>query len=249
MAIKNSKSTNFPTVIGFAFLTVLLIIFSTASCQQAEEVAETEGPVLEEGKLAFEGTVKVALGNYMFVPEAQGFDIVVQGDVSTGELSTLVGKEVRGEGVFSPDSPWLLIAETLEMKDESGVYTNVFTLMTEVSDPTDYLNIEQRNAIEALEELAYNQNDGWEGKTQAKVYGRLEQQEENTRIIVLNEDGDTVGRIIVDNIGDVAQYYLQKLRLFTEFWFYMDVKETVPWQTRRRSRELFHADVMFAGLF
>lgn len=249
MTLGKCKSTKIHTILGLPFLILMLVISGTISCQKAEEAVEQEGAILEEGKLVFEGTVKVAMGNYMFVPEAQGFDIVVQGDVSTGELSSLVGKEVKGEGTFFPESPWLLIAATLDVKDESGTYNNVFTLAAEPSEPGDYLNFEQRNEFEALLELAYNRNEGWEGKTKAKVYGRLEQEGETTRIVVLNEDGDTIGRVIVDNLGDVAQYYLDKLRLFEEFWFYMDVKETVPWQTRRRSRELFHADVLFAGLF
>ncbi|MBU1338330.1 MAG: hypothetical protein KKD56_04595 [Acidobacteria bacterium] len=48
---------------------------------------------------------------------------------------------------------------------------------------------------------------------------------------------------------DFADYYIKKLRLFNEFWCYLNVKETVDWGTRRRTRELFHADLLFAGLF
>ena len=42
---------------------------------------------------------------------------------------------------------------------------------------------------------------------------------------------------------------LEKLGHFDKFWFYLDVKETVDWSQRRRTREMFHADVIFAGLF
>jgi len=77
----------------------------------------------------------------------------------------------------------------------------------------------------------------------------LEQNEDAVSIVVLNDKDREVGRIIVDNIDDVADFYIKKLNLFDKFWFYIDVKETVEWNTRRRSRELFHADVLFAGLY
>jgi hypothetical protein len=54
---------------------------------------------------------------------------------------------------------------------------------------------------------------------------------------------------LVDNFTDFGNYYLKKLRLFDKFWFYMNVKETIDWSERRRTREMFHADVVFAGLF
>jgi hypothetical protein len=53
----------------------------------------------------------------------------------------------------------------------------------------------------------------------------------------------------VDSFSDYAQFYLQKLSLFEQFWFYLEVKDTVEWRARRRTREMFHADVLHAGLF
>ena len=56
-------------------------------------------------------------------------------------------------------------------------------------------------------------------------------------------------KILVDNETDFARYYIKKLSLFKEFWFYLEVKTTVDVKVRRKSRELFHADVLFAGLY
>ncbi|MGD8540558.1 MAG: hypothetical protein PVI66_17730, partial [Candidatus Aminicenantes bacterium] len=68
-------------------------------------------------------------------------------------------------------------------------------------------------------------------------------------IVVFDDRGREAGWILVDTMDDLADFYVKKLHLFDKFWFYMDVKETVEWRTRRRSRELFHADVLFAGLY
>jgi hypothetical protein len=100
-----------------------------------------------------------------------------------------------------------------------------------------------------LDNLAYNKNEGWEGKERAKVYGQLESGEDKTSITILNEKGDRVGSVIVDSVDELAEYYMRKLTHFEKFWFYLNVKETVDWRTRRRTRELFHADVLFAGLY
>ena len=103
-------------------------------------------------------------------------------------------------------------------------------------------------------ERRYNKNKLWEGKETVKVYGQLEEitkegQEPVYKIIVLDEKGKQIGRILIDNMTDFARYYLKKLHLYNKFWFYLKVKETVPWRVRRRTRELFHADLVFAGLF
>jgi len=69
------------------------------------------------------------------------------------------------------------------------------------------------------------------------------------KIVVVDEEDQEVGKILVDSISDFAQYYVKKLGLFDYFWFYVTVKDTVEWSDRRNSRDLFHADIQFAGLF
>jgi hypothetical protein len=122
----------------------------------------------------------------------------------------------------------------------------------------DYVTLPEREEFHQLEELSYDKKDVWEGTEKAKIYGTLEQAEETEEgeeeapqiITVLDpEDNDEIGKVIADNMTDFAKFYIQKLELFDEFWFYVNVKETVDWSTRRRTREMFHADVVFTGLF
>jgi hypothetical protein len=142
-----------------------------------------------------------------------------------------------------------LIANNVDVKDESGEWMTVFTRSEDVMT-AEWMTQQGRDEVfPALVDLAYNKNEGWEGKEKAKVFGQLEQEEDAVFIAVLDDKGGEVGRIIVDNMDDLADFYIKKLHLFDKFWFYMDVKETVEWRTRRRSRELFHADVLFAGLY
>ncbi|MGD8538455.1 MAG: hypothetical protein PVI66_07040 [Candidatus Aminicenantes bacterium] len=221
---------------------------STVSCGTAEEGVEEESIDVKEGVVPFEGTVKVAVGRYVFIPEARGFDVIIQGDFEGG-TEGLVGKEVKGEGEYSPDKPSILIANTVDVKDASGEWMTIFTRSEDVLIP-EWMTQQGRDEVfVTLSDLEYNKNEGWEGKEKAKVYGQLEQDEDIVNIVVFDDRGREAGRILVDTMDDLADFYVKKLHLFDKFWFYMDVKETVEWRTRRRSRELFHADVLFAGLY
>ncbi len=236
-----------PAFLGMTFLAFLLVL-GTVSCGTSEESAEEEGLAVKEGVVEFEGTIKVAVGKYVFIPEASGFDIIVQGDFEGG-TEGLVGKQVKGEGEYHPERPSILIANSLDVKDASGGWMNVFN-RSEEAMVAEWMTQQGRDEVfPALVGLEYNKNEGWEGKEKAKVYGRLEQNENAVNIVVLDDKDREIGRIIVDNVDDLAEFYIKKLNLFDKFWFYMDVKETVDWGTRRRSRELFHADVLFAGLY
>lgn len=253
-----SQSRRISRVLLLSTLVFLLIWGGNLACKkEAEEVAEVkeEAKAEKEGIITFEGKVKVALGKYVFIPQVQGFDIVIQGNLESGDIQTLTDKEVRGEGEFSPENPSLLLANTVEVKEE-GKLTNVFTRSEEFM-AEDYLNLQQRNEFEVLKDISYDKKKSWEGKEKAKIQGRWEKQtvtegeeeREVYNIAVFNEKGEEIGKILVDNITDFAQYYIKKLRLFDKFWFYISIKDTVDWQIRRRTRELFHADVLFAGLY
>ncbi len=231
--------------IGIAVLACLLTVMGNVACQKTEEEVSL---AVQEGILPFEGTVKVTHGKYFYVPEAQGFDIVVQGSLNSGDLSTLIDKEVRGEGEFSPDVPSILVATTIEMKDDTGGWNIVFT-KTEDFVLEDYMDLQERESFQVIQELAYNKNEGWEGLENVKIRGQLAEIEGVYKIVVLDEEDQEIGKILVDSISDFSQYYLKKLGLFERFWFYVSVKDTVDWSVRRNSRELFHADILFAGLF
>jgi len=236
-------------------LCLMLTLGGQTACKKSEEVVEEEGTAtLEEGVIEFEGTVKVAVGKYLFVPKVRGFDIVVQGPLDVGETDSLIDNDIRGKGQFSLKNPSILVADEIEIKEAENVWRKIFTRSEEVA-LDDYLDLESREEFEVLENITYDKKDGWEGKEKVRVYGRLitetqgEGGGENHSIALLDEGGREKGTILVDNVTDFAQYYVKKLRLFDKFWFYITVKETVDWGTRRRTRELFHADVLLAGLF
>ncbi len=245
------RSVTFSRFLGIVVLACLLAVMGNIACKKTEEglvTGEESGLSLKEGIIEFEGTPKVSVGKFLYVPEAQGFDIVVQGPLDSGELSALIDKEVRGEGEFSPEYPSILVANTIEMKDDSGGWSPVFT-KTEDVILDEYLDLQARDGFQVIRELAYNDNEGWEGLENIKIQGTLEETDGAYKIVVLNENGQEVGNILVDNMANFAQYYVQKLGLFERFWFYVTVKETVEWSVRRTSRDLFHADILFAGLF
>ena len=245
------ESVKTSRVLGIAVLTCLLALLGNIACKSSEEgVVSGEESVLmvNEGIIPFEGTVKVTHGKFLYVPEAQGFDIVVQGSLNSGDLSTLIDKEVRGEGEFSPDVPSILVATTIEMKDEMGGWSSIFTKTEEVV-LDDYMDLQARDGYQVLEGLAYNDNEGWEGLENVKIQGLLEEADGAYKIVVFDENDKQAGNILVDSISDFAQYYVKKLGLFDRFWFYITIKDTVEWNIRRTSRDLFHAEVLFAGLF
>jgi hypothetical protein len=245
--------------LSLCLLAFLLVIGGSISCKKkaGEEMAlGEEGHLAKEGIISFEGVVNVGFGKYLFIPEVSGFDIIVQGTIESGDVSTLVGQEIKGNGAFSPETPSILIANDIEVKESGKGWQNIFT-RTEEFVIDDYLDLEARDEFQVLENLAYNKKEGWEGKEMAKIYGKLEtetvtegeEEKENFWIVILDEKNNEVGKIIVDSFTDFSQYYIRKLRFFDKLWFYITIKDTVEWRVRRRTRELFHADVLFNGLF
>jgi hypothetical protein len=254
-----SKQEKIIRALSFSLLALLLVIGAGISCKKkAGEVMAIgeEGLVAKERSIEFEGVVKVGVGKYLFVPEVSGFDIIVQGLMEAGDISTLVGKEVKGKGAFSPDRPSILVADDIEVKESGRSWKNIFK-RTEEFEIDDYLDLEARDEFQILKAISFDKKDGWEGIEKAKIYGKLEtetitegeEEKEISRIIILDEEDKEIGKIIVDNFTDFSQYYIEKLRFFDKLWFYLTVKDTVDWRVRRRTRELFHADVLFNGLF
>lgn len=249
MAIQTNKTDKVSRFIWVMLLAFLLVSLGSVACQKAEqEETGEETAEAEEGVMAFQGTVDTVVGKYVFLPEASGFDVVIQGDLQSGNLEDLIGKEVRGEGDISPEIPSILVANTLEVKEDSGAWASVFT-RTEEPVLEDYLDLSARDEYSALPDLSYDKKDLWEQKEKVKVYGTLEKNDSGDKIVVLDEEGDEIGKVLVDSYTDFCRYYLEKLGNFDKFWFYLNVKETVEWNERRRTREMFHADAVFAGLF
>jgi len=249
MAIQTNKTERVSWFIVVFMLVFLLVAFGSVACKRAEE-GETgeEEAGIQEGIMPFEGTVKTVVGKYVFLPEASGFDIVVQGNLASGTLESLIDKKVRGEGEISPDTPSILVANTIEVQGDSGDWANIFT-RTEEPILEDFLDLNAREEFVALADLSYDKKDIWEQNAKAKVYGSLEKNDTGDKIAVIDDEGNEIGKVLVDSYTDFCQFYLGKLGHFDKFWFYLNVKETVDWSERRRTREMFHADVVFAGLF
>jgi hypothetical protein len=247
-------------VLGWSLFAVVFITAGSIGCKKktaAQEPAQTEQVAgVKEGLNDFAGVVKVGFKKYLYIPAFQGFDIVAPGQVDSGDASTLVGKEVRGKGEFSPQRPSLLIANSIDLKEPEGGWRNVFTRSEEVV-LDDYLDLKRREEFQVLDGLAYDKKESWEGKEKGKVFGKLlkgmvteeGQQKEVYQIVVLDKKNNQVGVIVVDSFSDFARYYLTKLGIFENFWFYVTVKETVDWKTRQAADQLFHADVLYCGLF
>lgn len=249
MAIQTNTRDNVSRFIGVALIAFFLVAFGFVACQRAEEGETGEaGAETQEGIMSFEGTVKSVVGKYVFIPEASGFDIVIQGNLDSGDVESLVGKEIRGEGEISPDTPSVLVANSIEVKGDAGEWTSVFT-RTEEPVLDDFLDLNAREEFVVLADISYDKKDIWEENVKARVYGKLEKNDNGDKIAVIDDEGNEVGKVLVDSYTDFCQFYLGKLTHFDKFWFYLNVKETVDWSQRRRTREMFHADVVFAGLF
>jgi hypothetical protein len=196
----------------------------------------------------FEGTVKIGLGKYFYLPSAQGFDIAVQGQIESGDASKLTGKDIKVKGELLADKPSIFRADSIEMKEASGSFRNVFT-RTQDLVLDDYMNPLARDSFQELKITSALKNEEWEGKGNVKVYGKIQKGTAPAVILLTDEKNKEVGKIIIDTFTDYANYYMYKLRLFDKFWFYLNIKDTVDKKVRTKSRELFHADIIFCGLY
>jgi hypothetical protein len=218
-------------------LAMLAGLAGTMACQK--NAAETPAAEQYKAVTEFEGTVRAGLGRYMYLSTAQGFDIVLPGL----DAATLVGKTIKVKGNLLPDHPPIFLADSVETAPGVSSYTRSQDFMAE-----DFVEMKVREAVPALAITGVAKAEEWEGKGNVKVYGKLLKGDTDT--IVLSDDkGKEMAKIIVDNITPYANYYLKKLRLFDKFWFYINVKESVDKKVRPKTKEIFHADVVDIGLY
>ncbi len=223
----------------------LCVVLALAAVSFSQEKAEENAPAKPANE--FEGTVKIGLGQYFYLPTAQGYDIAVQGQIEGGDASKLTGKDVRIKGELLLDKPSVFRADSIDIK-QGGTFRNVFTRTADLVVP-DYIDPVTRDSFAVLEVTSALKNEEWEGKGKVKVYGSVQAGEGVSYILLVDAKGKEIGKIIADKYTDYAAYYLKKLRLFDKFWFYLDVKGTVDKAVRTKSRELFHADVFLCGLY
>jgi hypothetical protein len=208
----------------------------------AQESAQEQ--VVAPPATEFEGTATLGLGKYFYLPAARGYDIYVQGMIQGQDATFLNGKEVRVKGSMYKEEPSVFVAESIEIKDAAGQYQTVFT-RTEELKLENHLRTQDRGGFVALAITKADKSEDWEGKGKAKVYGKLV----GNTIVIADDKEKEVGKILVDSTTEFANYYIKKLNLFEKFWFYINIKETVDLKVRRKTRELFHADILFAGLY
>ena len=217
-------------------LAILVAFAGTVACQKKAEtaVAEVQTAVTE-----FEGAVRAALGRYMYLSTASGFDIVLPGF----DAATLAGKTVKVKGNLLLDHPPVFLADSVETSPGVSAYTRNQEFQAE-----DFVEMRVREGVPALKITGVAKAEEWEGKGMAKVYGKLVKGDVNY-IVLADEKGKDMAKIIVDSVSTYSNYYIQKLRLFDEFWFYINIKDSVDAKTRTRSKEIFHAGVVGVGLY
>lgn len=222
---------------GILFLSLVLVagMAGSVACQKKAETPATE---VIKAVTEFEGTVRAALGRYMYLSTAQGFDIVLPGF----DAATLMGKTIKVKGNLLPDHPPVFLADSVESGGQN-VYTRSAEFQAE-----DFVEMKAREAVPALVITGVAKPEEWEGKPQGKVYGKLQKGDVNY-LVLADAKGKEMAKIIVDSVSTYSNYYIQKLRLFDEFWFYLTIKDSVDKKIRPRTKELFHADVFGVGLY
>ena len=223
------------TAILILSLAILVAFAGTVACQKK---AETPAAEAVKAVTEFEGVVRAALGRYMYLSTAQGFDIVLPGL----DAATLMGKTIKVKGNLLADHPPVFLADTVESGGQT-VYTRSQDFKAE-----DFVDMKVREAVKPLAVTGIGKPEEWEGKGEIKIYGTLQKGDVN--YIVLSDDkGKELAKIIIDSTTLYANYYIQKLRLFDKFWFYLNVKDSVDKKIRTKTKEIFHADVVGAGLY
>lgn len=222
-------------------LAMLVALGGAVACQK--NAAEGQAAEIQKTVNEFDGTVRAALGRYMYLSTAQGFDIVLPGL----DAATLVGKNVKIKGNLLSDHPPVFLADSVELKEAAGAGSSVYTRSQEFQ-AEDFIEFKAREAVPVLAISGVTKPEEWEGKPQSKVYGKL-QKGEVTYIVLSDDKGKESAKIIVDSSTTYANYYLNKLKLFDKFWFYLNIKDSVDKKIRPRTKEIFHADVVGVGLF
>ena len=223
------------TAILILGLAILVVFAGSVACQKK---AETPAAEAVTSVTEFEGTVRAALGRYMYLSTAQGFDIVLPGF----DAATLAGKTIKVKGNLLPDHPPVFLADSVESGGQT-IYTRSQEFQIE-----DFNEVKVREAVKPLTITGINKPEEWEGKGEGKVYGKLQKGDVNY-IVISDDKGKPLANIVVDSLSTYSNYYIQKLRLFDKFWFYVKIKDSVDKKLRTKNKEIFHADVFDVGLY
>ena len=250
------RKNGIAAVVGI--LAFVLILSGSMACNKAEKAvpaatpgaAEKETNAIKEGVNDIAGTVKSALGKYFYVGQLPGFDIVIDGPLEGGDAAVLLGKEVKVKAAFHRENPSLLIAQSIEIKEGEVQFKSVYA-KPDAASPADFFLQKARPDFAEIKITGIAKSADWEGKGKGKAAGKLLTGADGkpTAISVLDEKGKETAKIIIDTMTDYASYYLKKLRLFDTPWFYFNIKDSVDPKLRAKAKEVFHAEVVFAGLY
>jgi len=229
-------------------LVILLVASGNIACKkEAAQTAEGQpaaGTV--QANKEYEGPVTVGMGKYLYVPQAQGYDIIVQGQI-TPSTSELVGKVIKIKGEMKIERPSVVVADAIELKEGEGQYRTIFT-RTEEPVLADFFEPKDRDSFQMVNISSINKSEDWEGKAKLKVYGKMQRGAVNTVVIYDNKNKE-IGKVILDSVTDYAGYYHDKLRLFDKHYYYLNFKASVDRKERAKNKEMFHADLVFTGLY
>jgi hypothetical protein len=255
------RKSRFAVVLGIGVLSFLLILSAGVACKKAENAApgakpgEPEKPkeatnAIQEGINEVAGTVKSALGKYFYLGQLPGFDILADGPIEGGDASSLLGKDVRVKAAFNREKPSLLIAQSIEIKEGETQFKSVFAKADALA-PADFFLQKDRADYAEIKITNITKSADWEGKGKGRISGKLIAGADGkpAAISVLDDKGKEAARIIVDSITDYASYYIKKLRLFDTTWFYFNIKDSVDPKLRAKAKEIFHAEIVFIGLY
>ena len=246
--------------VGICVVAIMMISAGGIACKKAPQPGEKTEAVaavppetvttIKEGVNELAGTVKSALGKYFYISQHPGFDFVAEGPVDNADTAALLNKEVKVKAVFNRETPSLLIAQSIDIKESDIQFKNVFT-KAETAVPADYFSQKVRPEYAALKISNITKSEDWEGKGKGKVEGKPIAGADGkiTGISIFGKDGKEIGKVIVDGISEFATYYIKKLRLFDSFWFYLNIKDSVAKNLRPKNKELVHADIVFTGLY
>lgn len=254
MSIKNHSGRFLVLVLatGLMLLGTLACTGEKTATEGAHAGEEGAAPVsqemsIKEGVNEVNGTVKSALGKYFYISQMPGFDLAAVGDF---DCATLVDKDVKVKAEFHRDRPSLLLVQSIEIKQEDGTFAPAFTAATPAA-PEDFFDQKARAEFAELKIANIQKAADWEGKGKVRVFGKYLPATDKTAaaVSVLDDKGKETAKILVDSMSEYSNFYLKKLRLFEKYYFYLTVKESVPARERAKAKEVFHADVVFAGLY
>jgi len=245
-------------ILGVGVLSVLLVLTSCVACKKAENPAAKPGEAekakevnaIKEGANEVIGTVKSALGKYFYLGQLPGFDIAADGAIEGGDAAALLGKDIRAKVVFNREKPSFLAAQSIELKQGENQYKSVFS-KPDAAVPADAFLQKDRPDFAEIKITNIAKSADWEGKGKGKASGKLIVGADGkpVAISILDEKGKETARIIVDAMTDYAAYSLKKLRLFDTEWFYFNIKDSVDPKLRAKAKEVFHAEIVFVGLY